>query len=149
MPMHKIEVDDEVYSYLESKIESFTDTPNQVLHGLLFGNNSSSSEGATPLISQLPPSTPKALEQILQVIHLTRVEGYTRLDATHAVAHNLKVAMQTVTDKYTRQLGITAGKFDRLLAESNLSELTKRLSDRFKGYESLIKKYLSQRDLNS
>jgi len=149
MPKHKIEVDDDVYRYLKSKAEPFVDTPNIVLRRELLGDNGSQSANSAQRMLHLPSSMPRALEQILQVIHLTKVEGYTRLEATHAIAHNLKVEIQTVTDKYTRQLGITAGKFDRLLAEPNLSELTKRLSDRFKGYESTIKQFLSQRDLDN
>lgn len=143
MPMHKIEVDDEVYSYLESKIKSFADNPNTVLHGLLFGNNSSLSADATLLIPQLPLGTPKALEQILQVVHLIRAKGYSRSEATRAVAGHYGIATETVIDKYTRQLGLTAIEFDGLLAESNESELREYLSDKFEGYESLIKQYLS------
>lgn len=142
MPMHKIEVDDEVYSYLESKIKSFADSPNMVLRGLLFGNNSSLSADATLLIPQLPPGTPKALEQILQVVHLIRDKGYRRSEATNAVARRYGRATETVIDKYTRQLGLTANEFDGLLADSNESELREYLSSKFTGYKSLINQYL-------
>ncbi len=143
MPMHKIEVDDEVYRYLKSKAEPFVDNPNTVLRRELFGNNSSLSAGGVQNIPQLQLGTPVALQQILQVVHLIRAEGYSRSEATHAVAGHRGVRTQTVIDKYTRQLGLTAIEFDGLLAESNESELREYLSDKFTGYKSLIKQYLS------
>lgn len=142
MPMHKIEVDDEVYSYLESNVKSFADNPNTVLRRLLFGNNSTSSADTTLLILQLPLGTPKALEQILQVVHLIRAKGYSRSEATRAVAGHYGIAKETVIDKYTRQLGLTANEIDGLLADSNQSELREYLSAKFTGYKSLINQYL-------
>lgn len=142
MPMHKIDVDDEVYSYLDSKVKSFADTPNTVLHRLLFGKDSSSSAATTQLIPNLPAVIPKALEQILQVAYLIRVEGYSRWAATSEVAEYYGIRKQTVIDKYTRQLGLTANEFDGLLAESNDSERRECLNRKFTGHKSLIEQYL-------
>jgi hypothetical protein len=142
MPTHKIEIDEEVFSYLQSKAEPFVDSPNMVLRRELLGINGSSAPSSAQQIPQLPPGTPKALEEILQVVYFVRAEGYSRSEATRTVAHHHQVAKQTVIDKYTRQLGITASEFDGLLAVADPSELRAYLYTKFMEYESLIKKYL-------
>lgn len=138
MPMHKIEVDDVIYRYLKSKAEPFVDTPNTVLHRELFGNNSSLSVGHVQDIPQLPVSTPAALQHIIEVVHLVKAGDYDRSEATKIVARRHGVARETIQDKYTRQLGLTASDFDVLLAESNESKLIERLNRRFPGHKILI-----------
>lgn len=143
MPMHKIEIDDEVFSYLENEAKPFVDTtPNAVLRRVLLGNNSTSGLGSTQLIPDLPPGTPKSLKQILQVVYLMRANNYNRSEATNAVARHHRVATQTVIDKYTRQLRLTASDFDGLLAAPDPSVIRDYLNTKFTGYESLIMKYI-------
>ncbi|MCP3682657.1 MAG: hypothetical protein GY861_08215 [bacterium] len=141
MKMHKIEVDNDVYTYLESKAKGF-DTPNRVLRRELLGHNDESSTTKVQSIPQFPVGTPKALEEILQVIYLIRVEDFTRSEATHSVAQHHGVATQTIIDKYTRQLGLTASEFDGLLVYDGQSELKSYLNTKFMGYENLIKEIL-------
>jgi len=143
MQMHTIEVDDEVYSYLESKVKHFQESANAVLRREFRLDDHTSSSSGVQATYQFPPGTPKALGQILQVVYLMRTEGLSRFKATHKVANHYEVAPQTVIDKYTRQLGLTATDFDRLLAESDRTNFIKYLNNKFTGYESLIKQYVS------
>ncbi|MCX6000194.1 MAG: hypothetical protein NTU41_11585, partial [Chloroflexi bacterium] len=132
MPMHRIEVDDQVFNCLKAKAEPFVDTPNSVLHRLLLreiGNGVPIPPDQKPPYPQ--PDAPKCLQQILQVIHGVRKGRLSRSEATHQVAAMHDVFKQTVIDKYTRQLGLTAHQFDDLLAESDLQSLKTRLKGKF------------------
>ena len=140
MPMHKIEVDDVIYRYLKSKAEPFVDTPNTVLHRELFGNNSSLSVEPVQNIPQISVGTPAALRHIIEVAYLVRAGGYDRSEATKIVARRHGVTRETIQDKYTRQLGLTASDFDVLLAEYNESKLIECLNRRFPGHKSLIER---------
>ena len=136
MPMHKIEVDDVIYRYLKSKAEPSVDTPNTVLHRELLGNNSSLSVYHVQNI----PQPPAALRQIIDVIYMVKSAYYYRTEATKIVARQHGVARETIQDKYTRQLGLTASDFDVLLAESNESRLIEHLIKRFPGHKIRIEK---------
>lgn len=144
MRMHRIEVDDQVFDYLKAKAEPLVDSPNTVLRRLLLRQEPD--KGVLPPYESPPyaqPGTPKALQEILQVIHAVRKGGLTRSEATHQVAAMRNVATQTVTDKYTRQLGgLKAQQFDGLLAQPDLHELKTRLKERFPGYQAVIDGYL-------
>jgi negative regulator of replication initiation len=151
MRMHKIDVDQDVFDYLKNNAEPFTDTPNDVLRRLLLGNERKVTDfspryGET--VSKNPPpvpaGTPKALEHILQVVYLTHFLSISRSKATKNVAVMHGVATQTVLDKYCRQLGITAAEFDRLLSETGLIGLKKKLYSKFNGHREVINNYLNQ-----
>lgn len=154
MRFHRIEVDDEVMGYLKSKAEAFVDNPNSVLRRELLGM---ADKVAPPIPSNRPPvlysdmpgrllplrsGTPQALRQILEVVQLSRNGSYLRSEATAVVAKALGVAPQTVLDKYCRQLGLTALKFDRLLEQSNLADLRALLGRKFPDHRELIEKAL-------
>jgi len=144
MPMHRIEVDDQVFNHLQAKAEPFVDTPNTVLRRLLLrktaDGNPIPAEYVKPPYAR--PGTPKALQETLQVIHGVRKAGLSRSEATHQVAAMHNVAFQTVIDKYTRQLGLTAYKFDGLLAQSDLQNLRTRLKEKFPRHHAVIDDYL-------
>jgi hypothetical protein len=143
MPMHRIEVDDQVFGYLKAKAEPLVDTPNTVLRRLLL--RQVVDESALPPYEKPPyaqPGTPKALQEILQVIHAVRKGKLSRSDATHQVAAMHNVATQTVIDKYTRQLGLTAYQFDGLLAQPDLQDLKTRLKEKFSRQHAVIDNYL-------
>jgi hypothetical protein len=143
MPMHKIEIDDEVFSYLENKAKPFVDTtPNAVLRRVLLGNNSASATGSTQLIPELPRGTPKSLEHVLQVVYLIRAKNYDRSEATNAVARHHGITTQTVIDQYTRQLRLNARDFNGLLTAPDPSTIRAYLNTIFMEYESLIAKYI-------
>src|SRR5689334_9103386 len=113
MRMHQIEVDDEVFSYLQRKAQPFLDTPNTVLRRELplrqvtrAGGSTSPGAERMPDSLSIPAGTPRALGEILAVIHQMHTSGRTRSDATNYIARKLGVTPQTIIDKYTRQLGL-------------------------------------------
>jgi negative regulator of replication initiation len=148
MRMHQVEVDEEVFQFIKGQAEPLVDTFNSTLRRLLaiskprvLGIASAENEGVhtnpVSLLPLLPKRLPKALQQILEVVHLVR-NNQGRSDATRYVAKQHKIAQQTVIDKYTRQLKITASEFDKLLDQTNLSELRKILNFKFPEHSQLI-----------
>ena len=152
MRMHMIDIDQEVFDYLKSQAEPFTDTPNDVLRRLLFGKTSSEKLAqfkprvvANNNLPPVPAGTPKALEHILQVVYMTCFSGVSRSKATKDVAKmHGGIAPQTVLDKYCRQLNLKASEFDRLVAEPGLSGLKEILYAKFNGHREVIDNYLNQ-----
>ena len=144
--MHSVDIDDEVYDYLKSKAEPFKnppDTPNSVLRRLLLKEDNSRIMNVDDMSDPFPGGTPMALKQILMVINLVDSKGLSRLQATHKVANYYRIALQTVIDKYTRQLNLTTAEFDRLLTESDRSNLARQINNKIPGYDKLIAQYLS------
>ncbi len=150
-PRHSIEVDDKVFEYLKSRAVPFVDmTPNDVLRRELLGNKpgrvvtpvAPEAPASDEKILSVPAGTPKALEQVLQVSYLVYQHGVPRSDATHYVARNYGVFFQTVLDKYCRQLGITADRFDEFLEQENLHSLKALLKRKFSSHAELIERYL-------
>ena len=150
MKWHTIEVDDDVMEYLKKRAEPFKDTtPNSVLRReLLKGRqttvmtSSISENQKNEPVDHFPAGMPVALQQILEVTRLSKRGTYSRNEATHIVSKRHGVAPQTVQDKYGRQLGLIAGEFDRLLAETGLNDLVTLLIKKFPRYGDIIKKYL-------
>ena len=150
MRMHQIEVDDEVFSYLQRKAQPFLDTPNTVLRRELPLRQAPRASGNTPLGVErtpdplsIPAGTPRALREILEVVHLMYTSGRTRSDATNYIARKLGVTPQTIIDKYTRQLGLTASQFDRLLDRDQLSQLKSLLKERFRAHGDVVDQLLA------
>ena len=149
MRMYQVEVDEEVYQFIKTHAEPLVDTFNSTLRRLLplserrghieapFGG-----EGIQPepirLLPTIPNRVPQALRQILEVIHLVLNGPYNRSSATHYVARHHKKAPQTIIDKYTRQLSLTATEFDQLLEQPGLGDLRKMLKSKFPGFTQLI-----------
>lgn len=148
MRMHRIEVDDKLLTFLKKEAEPFVDTPNTVLRRLLLNDDSSraaayeaeTSPGSA--LPEIPAGTPKALEQVLEVVRLVKTSSRSRVDATHLVANRHHIAFQTVLDKYCRQLGFTASEFDDLLRSPGLTELKQVLKKRFSRHSDLVEAYL-------
>jgi len=139
--MPTVEVDQEVFAYLESRARGFGDSPNAVLRReLLRLPDASPSGGATPLPPL--PAAPAALAQILWVAYGVRRLGLLREDATHLVARHLGLTMQTVQDKYCRQLGIRAHGFGRMLTEPDLSHLRRALLFKFPEHAGIVNQTL-------
>src|SRR5438309_8742095 len=90
MPFHKIDVDEEVWAFLQARAKAFIDTPNDVLRRELPLNDSPHKPAAAPSnvrpagtlgsagLSSFPFGTPEALRQILLVIGLIKGAGYSR-----------------------------------------------------------------------
>ena len=146
MKSYGIEVDEKVWNYLKGKAEPFVDTPNTVLHKILFGDNSVSDRKTGlkhPVDAELcfPSGIPKALEQILEVIYEVKKIGRSRNEATNIVAERRNTAPQTVIDKYCRQLGKRAYEIDNLLLGQNLNDFRLLLESKFVDHRDLISSF--------
>lgn len=145
MRMHTIEVDDEVFAYLKSQAEPLVDDANKVLRRLLLKDRPHGTRSPVTTNSNghdgrpnIPAGTPMALREVLEVVQYIRNSGSTRRDATRYVAGRLNITIQSVLDKYTRQLGLTASQFDRLLEAGNVGELKSLLKQKFRAHGEVI-----------
>lgn len=148
MKHYSIEVDQKVWDYLKSKAEPFEDTPNSVLHRILFGdqavaNRATDNKQPNIAVLNLPSNTPRALAQILEVIYEVKKRGRSRNEATNIVAERRRTAPQTVIDKYCRQLGKRAYDIDRLLLDQNLDEFRVLLESRFTSHCDLVSSFFN------
>jgi hypothetical protein len=152
MQTYKIEIDEKVWNYLKSKAEPFEDTPNSVLNRILLGGelprlHEVNKRTAASIPPRFPDGVPKALAQILEVIHEVRKSGRDRREATAVVTQRRNTAPQTVIDKYCRQLGKRAYEIDRLLEDQNIGELKALLERKFVNRRELINSFFAS--LNS
>lgn len=150
MRMHTIEVDEEVFAYLKSKAEPLVDDANKVLRRLLLKDRPDGTQSPMTSITGghdgsplIPTGTPMALREVLEVVQNIRNSGSTRRDATRYVAGRLNITIQSVLDKYTRQLGLTASQFDRLLERGNAGELKSLLKQKFLAHGEVIDSILA------
>jgi negative regulator of replication initiation len=139
MAMHSIEIDDTIWKYLKKFAEPFEDTPNSVLHRLLFGDKKEKNRDTSPSISI--QGVPKGLSQILEVLYEMEINGYSRSEATNRVAENRGTAPQTIIDKYCRQLNKRAHEIDQLLSESDYAEFKRLLINKFVHHKDVIDVY--------
>ncbi len=159
MCMHQVEVDEEVFSFVKAHAEPLVDTFNSTLRRLLPlkgpdkpakqavrmpTNTNAQSKNSIAVLPSLPAGTPEALRQILEVISLVRAGAYTRTAATNFIAKQHGVFQQTVVDKYARQLGLTAGGFDRLLEQEGFGDLSQLLKSKFPAQAEIIDDLLSE-----
>lgn len=94
---------------------------------------------STLALPNLPHHIPTTLEHTLQMIHLVKREGYTRIDATKALAEWHRVAIPTITIKFTRLLGISAHEIDALLEPEREGDLMGLLMSNFPEYGEVIR----------
>jgi negative regulator of replication initiation len=146
MQFHHVDVDDEVFAFVQQHAEPLVDDFNTTIKRLL----GLAGQSAKPKSSQLkqsstaipglslPRDVPQSLRQIMEVAFLVYKQGESRTDATRMVAKRHRLAPQTVQDKYCRQLNLTAAKFDRLLDEVQLKTLREILHSKFFEHISLI-----------
>ena len=143
MKMHTIEIDENLWSYLQKHAEPFVDTPNSVLNRILFDTSiapsPTSREPKIPAVSI--QGIPKSLAQILEVVYEMEINGYSRTEATKRVAHNRGTSPQTITDKYCRQIGKKAHEIDQLLSEPDYEGFKKTLESRFGAHQQVIESY--------
>ena len=139
--MYQIEVDGEVYNFLKKSAEPFEDTPNSVLRRYLPLNE----KDVQPRINDIPefrPGVPSALAQILQVLHLIKNKGYSRLEATRKIADARGITYQAVIDKYARQLDKNAYEIDQLLSDPEMAELKRIIKEEFPLFAAEINRVL-------
>lgn len=142
MKYYKIEIDEEVRQYLLSKIEDFGDTPNTILRKELFQNKERAPINSSSLqFPSFPSGIPTALQHILEVIHLVKKRGLSRVDATKSVSKRHKVRRETVLDKYGRQLNKTTSEVDRLLEDRNLADFKRILKGKFPDHRNIIENF--------
>ena len=143
MKMHTIEIDENLWSYLQKHAEPFIDTPNSVLNRILFETSEVPSptnrESEVPAVSI--QGIPKSLAQILEVVYEMEINGYSRTEATKRVAHKRGTSPQTITDKYCRQIGKKAHEIDQLLSEPGYEGFKKILESKFGAYQQVIESY--------
>ena len=135
----KIDIDREVFNFLQERAEPFIDTPNTVLRrelgidkGIIVKKEVS---------HEIQNNIPAGLDQILKVIFLIKVKGLSRNHATRTVARENSIYPQTVIDKYCRQLTLDTRQFDILMNETGLTELKNILLNKFSNYKSVIDDY--------
>lgn len=131
---YTIEVDAEIWDFLQANAEPLIDTVSDVLKRHLFKKNISPSTDRWTIKTNNKSSTHlranRALKQIFRVIELVIKNGYYRIDATHKVAAEYNVLYPTVLDKYCRGLGVLRDQFDLLLMDQSLEELEKLLNEK-------------------
>lgn len=137
----KIEIDNDVYHFLQSKAVAFQDTPNSVLRRLLIDKDNniptkSSSANALSL-PKFSYSIPSALQQILELVFLIKVRNMARDEATSYIAKNRDIAYQSVIDKYCRQLSLTANEVDDML-RTNINKFKEAISKKHYKYSKFI-----------
>jgi len=138
MKKYTIEIDEIIMNYLKQKAEPFVDTPNTVLHKLLFKNSINQHGPKHRSYTYSKHDKPKALSQILEVITEVVVNNNSRPEATRIVAARNGTAVQTIIDKYCRQLGKTASEVDMFLGEPSLEKFRSILTNKFPNHNDLI-----------
>jgi negative regulator of replication initiation len=145
--MFKIEIDEDVYKYIESKAVPFIDKdPNSVLRKLLLPQKANVNNNEKPVVElqKIPNGIPDGLRQILQVIAFIK-QGNNRVEATKKVALLHGIANSTVVDKYDRQLGKKALEVDELLREPGFLQFQTLLKQKFNGYSQKIDEFFNER----
>jgi hypothetical protein len=94
---------------------------------------------STLALPTLPHHIPATLEHTLQMVHLVKSQGYTRIEATKALADWHRVAIPTITIKFTRLLGISAHEIDALLEPGREGDLLGLLLSNFPEYGEVIR----------
>lgn len=166
MKRHTIEVDEQVHATLHREASRRLETPNTVIRRLLeldeprfddrmmnvmsyslsenvnLPASSVQRLASSVPLPPLPHHIPATLEHTLQMIHLVKREGYTRIDATKALADWHRVAVPTITIKFTRLLGISAHEIDALLEPGREGDLVGLLVSNFPEYGEVIRETL-------
>ncbi|MBW2596886.1 MAG: hypothetical protein JRC93_13145 [Deltaproteobacteria bacterium] len=153
MNSHTIEIDERVWRYLQSQAIPFKDTPNSVLHRILFNEGNfdrlsirdNVKKGIAP---RLPDGTPKALAQILEVLYEMNKLGMSRPQATNIVAQRRRTSPQTIIDKYCRQLNKRAYEIDRLLQQKDLTDFKLLLENKFTNHKDVINSFFNTLQFN-
>ena len=148
MNSHTIEIDERVWRYLQSQAIPFKDTPNSVLHRILFNEGnfdrlSRSDNVKKGIAPRLPDGTPKALAQILEVLYEMNKLGMSRPQATNIVAQRRRTSPQTIIDKYCRQLNKRAYEIDRLLQQKDLTDFKLLLENKFTNHKDVINSFFN------
>ena len=147
--MRSIQIDDEVYAYLRSRVEDFGETENDVLRRQLLRPakrpGRKRAHAATNGAGAASPAS-VMLSHVFEVIRLVALESRTRKQATREVAERHDIAWQTVQDQYARVLSQGAAEFDALLALDRRSDLEALLRERFPEESAAIDQFFAELD---
>lgn len=154
MKSFRIEVDEEVYRFLQAEARRRLETPNTVLRRHLLDREDrgipfspqlrevrvsawgrTADELSKPI---LPLDIPNTLDQVLRVLYRVREHEISRKQATRDVAMALGLSNQTVADKYARALKLTTAEFDELLEDMDLRRIQGILLREFPEFEKTI-----------
>ena len=138
----KIEVDEDVFAFLQKNAEPFIDTPNSVLRRYLLKNKKYKPKKIENLI--FPLDMPKKLTQTLEMIYFVRVKNVSRIEATHMIARKDGIAPQTVSDKFCRQFDLKVSDIDFLLLKSNTEKFKKIIINKCPSYSEYIKDFFEK-----
>lgn len=144
MKMFTIEVDEEVYRFIESEAVPFVDKdPNSVLRKLLLkkGINVPNNVRNVTIFSDL--GMPDGLRQVLQVVDLVK-QGEDRVGATKKVALAHGIKYPTVVDKYARQLGKRVLEINKMLQEPEFHELKALLKKKYGAHSDTIEEFFGK-----
>jgi hypothetical protein len=136
MKMHFIEIDDNIFKYLQKNAEPLIDTPNTVLYRLLLNEEYSKASKTSPSIKL--EGLPKSLSQPLEVLYEIHRHGLTRQKATRLIAEKHNTVPSTIMDKYCKQLNLKAREVDRLLDEPSYEKFMNLLKNQFPEYTAII-----------
>ena len=140
MKYHTIEIDEEVWGFLQKNAKPFVDSPNTVLRRKLLGeeNYQVINKNLNIPLSYKIPAAPAALKQTLEMINLVKHRGFSRNDAANNIAKKLGIARSSVIDKYCRQLEKKTYEIDILLSQTNCSEFRSILIKKFPNFSNDI-----------
>lgn len=147
-----IEIDEEIFNFLQKQAAPFVDTPNDVLRRILLKNDPKPTREIPAVVIKkpgislptLPGGVPKSLEHTLQVAYLVRFVRMSRSNATNYLANLHRVTPQTIIDKYCRQLDLTANQFDSFLQCDDLKSLKELLHKKHPNFYKVINEYLAR-----
>lgn len=147
MRTHQVEIDDDIFAFVKSHSEPLVDTFSSSLRRLLALSSTKKAQpvpaaagaGSPPTF---PGGTPQSLQHIIEVVLLVHEGLYSRPLATKVVAKRHQVAAATVQDKYARQLGLSAYKFDRLIEQTGFKDLKQVLHSKFPAHADVINRWL-------
>lgn len=87
---------------------------------------------------------PKALEHVLKVYRLIRMERFDRIKAIKKIALKERIDPQSVSSACTRSLGIKMADFDVFVLDKNTDSFEEHLIKRFPDYQDEIERFFDE-----
>ena len=150
MRYRKIEVDEEVYAYLQKKAKSRRDGFNNVLRQELLG--AADARDGTEAVEvterlEMPGGVPRLLRQMLEVVESVRFGRQSRSQATRGPAQEDGIRFEELSDKFCDKLGLTLSQFDRLLDSDQHEDLRAALKSKYPRHSEWIDSFLAELSL--
>ncbi len=146
MRYRKIEVDEEVYAYLQKKAKRAEDDFNNVLRRELLGaadvRDGTEAVEVTEKL-EMPRDIPRELKQVLELVESVRFGRQSRWEATQSVAQNSGVTYEALIDICCDGMGLTLSQFDRLLDKDSHEKLKAALKGKYARHSESIDAFLA------